>query len=260
MEDNYKEIVIKMQKMENTFVAFFRGTNQPFVTCDQETFNDQIWVFTTEEQAKKFGEKYLQEKTPLVIARMENKQLLGFYSSLYALGINEIVFTDGDMQRKIPLEKLVLKPDYSKLPKEKQPLMNPQLQLTGIYFMQELRRQVPAAEKKNLKELEEEMIVNLIRSNFLVALEVEGDKPAKDGSNVKIPCVKSKDGKMYQPLFTDGGEFNKFNSAKKFRATMVPFSNVSKIIGNNVEGLVVNPQGINVVILKDRLEMIKNRF
>lgn len=260
MENQYKEIVIKIQTMENTFVAFFQGTNQPFVTCDKETFNDQIWVFTSEEQAKAFGEKYLQEKIPLIIVRMENKQLLGFYSSLYALGINEIVLVDGDTQTKLPLEKLVRKPDYSKLPKEKHPLTNPQLQLTGIYFMQELRRQIPMEEKKNLKELEEEMVVNLVRSNFLVALEIGGDKAAKDGSNVKIPCVKSKDGKMYQPLFTDMGEFNKFNGAQKFRASMVPFAQVSKIMGSNVEGLVVNPQGVNIVILRERLNLIQNRF
>ena len=41
---------------------------------------------------------------------------------------------------QVDLEEIVKKPDFSSLPKEKQPLFNPQLQLSGIYFMQELSK------------------------------------------------------------------------------------------------------------------------
>ena len=261
MDNNFQIQVKKLQKLETTYVAFSQGTRMPFITCDEETFNDQVWIFTTEDKAKEFGEKRRdEEKDLLMIVRLENKQLLGFYSGLYLVGVNEIVFVEEEMTTKIPLDKLVIQPDYSKLPKEKQPLVNPQMHLTGLYFMQELLRAKPNNEKPKLPELEEEMVVNLIRSRFFMAIEVQGEKPDKDGSNIKLPCVKNKEGKMFQPIFTDYNEFQKFNTEGKFKANMVDFVNIQKVLGNNVEGIVVNPQGMNTVIAKNIIPNLLNRF
>ena len=33
-----------IQKKEDMIVAFCMFTNMPFVVCDPETFNDQIWI------------------------------------------------------------------------------------------------------------------------------------------------------------------------------------------------------------------------
>lgn len=261
MENNYQIQVRKMQKLDQTYVAFNQGTRMPFITCDEESFNDQIWVFTTEDKAKEFGEKRRDEmKDILMVVRLENKQLLGFYSGLYLLGVNEIVFVEEEQTTKILLEQLVKAPDHSKLPKEKQPLMNPQMQLTGLYFMQELLRAVPNNEKPKLPELEEEMVVNLIRSKFFMPIEVEGETIRPDGSNIKIPCVKNKDDKMFQPIFTDYSEFQKFNKEGKFKANIIEFVNIEKVLGKSVEGVVVNPQGMNTVIAKSMIPNLLNRF
>lgn len=261
MENNYQIQVRKMQKLDQTYVAFSQGTRMPFITCDEESFNDQIWVFTTEDKAKEFGEKRRDEmKDILMVVRLENKQLLGFYSGLYLLGVNEIVFVEEEQTTKILLEQLVKAPDHSKLPKEKQPLMNPQMQLTGLYFMQELLRAVPNNEKPKLPELEEEMVVNLIRSKFFMPIEVEGETIRPDGSNIKIPCVKNKEDKMFQPIFTDYSEFQKFNKEGKFKANIIEFVNIEKVLGKSVEGVVVNPQGMNTVIAKSMIPNLLNRF
>lgn len=61
----------------------------------------------------------------------------------------------------------------------KRPLINPTLQLSGIYFMQELRRPVEKEEHKNLRALEEELIANLKKSHFLVAMERDEENPKK---------------------------------------------------------------------------------
>lgn len=261
MENNYKEEVQKIQKSETLYGVFGAGTKQPFITCDEESFNDQVWIFSQEEKAKEFSQERKDgNQDILLVVKFENGQLLQFFASLFTLGVNEVVFRDGEVIHKIPLEKIVLKPDYSKLPEEKRPLTNPQVQLTGLTFMQELHRQKPNNEKPKLHELEEEMAANLVRSTFLVAMEFEGEAPKPDSSNVKIPCVKNKDGKMFQPIFTDGNELNKFNSKGKFKASLVKFSDVQKIIGKNVEGIVVNPQSMNIVIMKDKIQGLLERF
>ena len=34
------------------FVAYSQATKLPYVTCDEETYNDQAWIFATEEGIK----------------------------------------------------------------------------------------------------------------------------------------------------------------------------------------------------------------
>ena len=51
-----------IQKKEDMIVAFCMFTNMPFVVCDPETFNDQIWIFDTEEQLQAFAKKILGKK------------------------------------------------------------------------------------------------------------------------------------------------------------------------------------------------------
>ncbi|CUX44510.1 SseB family protein [Clostridium sp. C105KSO13] len=261
MENKFLIQVRKMQKMETTYIPFGRGTKMPFVTCDERTFNDQVWVFSTEEKAKEITQKFKDENQDfMMIVRMENAQLLGFYSSLYFLGVNEVVFVEEEQNTKIPLDKIVVPLDYSKLPKEKQPVVNPQLQLTGLYFMQEIYRNKPNSEKPELHNLEEEMAVNLVRSRLLMALEVPGGEKVPRGSNFKIPCVKNKDGKMFQPFFTDHNELKKFNTENSFQVNMFDFVNIEKVLGADIDGIVINPQSMNIVISKEKIPGLLQRF
>ena len=43
-------------------MAYSQATKLPYVKCDEETFNDQAWIFSTEEGIKEFGKKMLEEK------------------------------------------------------------------------------------------------------------------------------------------------------------------------------------------------------
>lgn len=261
MENKFLMQVKKMQKMKTTYVAFGQGTKMPFITCDKDTFNDQIWVFTTEDKAKEVTQRFKDENQDfMMVARIENNQLLGFYSSLHLLGVNEVVFVEEEQMSKVPLNKLVVQPDYSKLPEEKRPVVNPQMQLTGLYFMQEVHRSKPSNEKPGLRELEEEMVVNLVRSRCLMALDIQGGKRMADGSNVKIPCVKNKEGETFQPIFTDHNELRKFNTEGKFQANIVEFVNIEKVLGQGIGGIVINPQSMNIVISKDKIPNLLQRF
>ena len=39
-----------IQKKEEMIVAYCAFTNMPFVVCDPESFNEQVWIFVTEAQ------------------------------------------------------------------------------------------------------------------------------------------------------------------------------------------------------------------
>ena len=50
-----EEAIKELQTREEIFVAYSQATKLPYVKCDEETFNDQAWIFSTEEGIKEFG-------------------------------------------------------------------------------------------------------------------------------------------------------------------------------------------------------------
>ena len=103
------------------------------------------------------------------------------------------------------LTEIVKRPILEKIPEDKRPLENPALQITGTYFMQELRREVPMEEKENIKELEEEMAANLVKSKFMIAVEKPQEGKTEEEQKkeaLKVFYLKSKEDKFMLPIFT----------------------------------------------------------
>ena len=84
---------------------------------------------------------------------------------------------DRNFQFQVERVSIAKQADMSKIEPAKRPLLNPTLELSGIYFMQELRRPVEKDQHGNLRELEEELIVNLKKSEYLVAMNVDPEDP-----------------------------------------------------------------------------------
>ena len=213
----------KFQSMEIIYVTFSQITKLPYVECDPETFDDQVYMFTEEEAAKEFAKSYVEKNTPLLTVKVLRKQMPNFYMGLYAEGVNMVIFHEGDQTRRIELEQIFPKPDMEKMNKQHLPVLNPGVQLTVVYFLQELRkpnqRRDDAERMQHLRELEEEMLVNLMRSKFILAIDisqVQGEfDPANPGPDVRIPYIKNQNEDIFQPLFSDIGEFQKFRPAGK---------------------------------------------
>ena len=180
MDNVKKELIQKIQTREEVFALFSRATRQPFVICDAESFNDQVWIFENQEDLEKAAQPIAAEKNAVAGIKVENKSFLNFYTTLYTLGVNSVVYHEKDKTTELELEEIVKKPDFSVLPEEKRPLLNPQLQLSAIYFMQEFRRDVEMEEKKSLPELEEEVAANVVKSKFLLAVEKKGEEEKND--------------------------------------------------------------------------------
>lgn len=255
-----EEAVKELQTRERFFVAYAQATKLPYVTCDEESFNDQAWIFATEEEIKEFGKKKLEDKVLLMGMRYDKKDFPRFYGTLYAIGVNSVVWNDGENHVEVELEKIARQADFSKLEPEKRPLLNPTLQLSGIYFMQELRRPVKKEERQNVeeekrqkvRELEEELIVNVRRAEYLLALDVNPEDPKK----VNIPYLKDKEGKILQPVFTDVMEFEKFARGKKLRLMKVPFQKLPELMMQQAENCVINPMGFNLILSREQLTKI----
>ena len=247
-----QEAIKELQTRDEIFVAYSQATKLPYVICDQESFNDQVWVFATEEEIKAFGKKKLEDKILLMGMKYEKKDYPRFYGTLYAIGVNSVVWVDGENQIEVELTRIARQADFSQLEPKKQPLFNSTLQLSGIYFMQELRRPVEQEEHKNLRALEEELIANLKKSHFLVAMERDEENPKK----INIPYLKNKEGQILQPVFSDVMEFEKFAKGKKLRLAKIPFDKLPEILINQAEAMVFNPMGFNLILNKEQFKKI----
>ena len=201
-----EEAIKELQTREMVYVAYSQATKLPYVKCDEESYNDQAWIFSTEEQIKEFGKQLLEDKILLMGMRYAKKDYPRLYGTFYAIGINSVVWVDGEDKIEIDLPDIAKQADLSKLEPAQRPLLNPTLQLSGIYFMQELRRPVEKDQHGNIRELEEELIVNLRKSEFLLAMDVDPENPKK----INIPYLKNKKDEILQPVFTDVMELEKF--------------------------------------------------
>ena len=247
-----EEAVKEIRAREDIYVLYSQVTRLPYVTCGEETYNDQAWFFADEESLKEFGKKKLDDKILLMGMKYEKKNFPRLYALLYSIGVNSLIWNkDGD-QVEVDLEKVAREPDLSQIPPEKRPLLNPTLQLSGIYFMQELRRPAEKEERKNLHEQEEELIADLKKADFLVALNPGGDDPKK----VSVPYLKNKDGKIMQPVFSDVLEFEKFARGKKLRAAKITFAKLPEILMEQAEAVLVNPMGFNLPLNREQLKRI----
>lgn len=252
MAISVEEAVKELQARETVFVAYAQTTRLPYVTCGEETYNDQVWFFADEESVKEFGKKKLEEKVLLMGMKYEKKDFPRMYGLMFAIGANSVIWNNGTEEIEIDLERIVRKPDLSQVEPAKRPLINSTLQLSGIYFMQELRRPVAKEEHKNLRELEEELIVNLKKSQFLVAMEVDKENPKK----INIPYLKNKEGQILQPVFSDVMEYEKFARGKKFRLAKIPFAKLPEILNTQAEAMVFNPLGFNLILNKEQFKKI----
>ena len=252
MAISVEEAVKELQARETVFVAYAQTTRLPYVTCGEETYNDQVWFFADEERVKEFGKKKLEEKVLLMGMKYEKKDFPKMYGLMFAIGANSVIWNNGTEEIEIDLERIVRKPDLSQVEPAKRPLINSTLQLSGIYFMQELRRPVAKEEHKNLRELEEELIVNLKKSQFLVAMEVDKENPKK----INVPYLKNKEGQILQPVFSDVMEYEKFARGKKFRLAKIPFAKLPEILNTQAEAMVFNPLGFNLILNKEQFKKI----
>ena len=218
-----EQLLSSLRNAEEMYVFMSLCTKMPYVLCDEETFDDEVLLYYTEEDAQREGKKLIEQRIPIQIAKIEKKQLLGFFSSLYPMGVNGLLINKNmESEARLQLGELVIRPNTEDLPDGKVWVENPQLHLTALYFMQEMRRQEKPELTEELKGLQEEILVNYGRGRFIVAVHKENG----------MPMLKQKNGDAYQPIFTDILEFRKFNKEDQFKTMAIEAKNVPKMLVN----------------------------
>ena len=124
MSADKSDILKKMRESEAIYVLMSDCTRLPFVVCDPETYDDEVFIFFSEQDAMQAGQEYIKENQPLKIFKIENKYMLSFYSSLFPIGVNCMVVGKGTEEEiSVQLGELVRRP----VPKPgEEPVENPE--------------------------------------------------------------------------------------------------------------------------------------
>ena len=117
---------------------------------------------------------------------------------------------------------------------------NSELDLFESFKKHEGDERIPA----KVKEMEEELTANMRRGVYIVP--VQEDK--------KVPLMKIKEDAMFQPIFTDMHEFNKFGGSSKFHGAVIPYDKLTEVVAEQAKGVVINPLGVHVIIMKEQLK------
>lgn len=235
--ENNQKILQALRSTKELYAIMSVCTRMPYVCCDSDTYDDEVFVYFQLADAQNEGKRLVEEKIPVHIVKIENKQLLSFYMTLYTMGVNCIVVNHGIQDEiRIQLDELIKKPDSENMPKGAVWVENRELHLTALYMMQEMRRQQEPQITDEMKENQEEMLAHYSRGSYIMAVK---DKK-------EFPILKMKNGDMMQPLFTDVLEFNKFNSKKQFGMFVVKAEKVPEILAKEAKGVVINPFGVNL--------------
>ena len=247
---------------ESMIAAYCAYTNMPYVICNPDTYDDEVYIFETKELLQDFAKKQAEDKILLRGVQFMNKDFLKFYSSLFTMGVNMLVFVNATGEFRIALNKLVREPDFSKM--KVKPVVNPSLVLTGMYYIQEARRPV-SKEEKDLKELNEEFVNDLAKSRLLVSVILkegeETDIEKLKNNQYQLPILKDKSGNVMFPVFTDGNELQRFTRGdKKFKALAMPLAALEKIIPPTCSGFILNPVGFNFPLKKELIAAIVKEY
>ncbi len=244
MENGKNELLKRLADKEAVFYSLISGcTREPYVVCDEETFDDKVMLFFDESEARKAAEDLAKEKIPVTAAQLASPHMLVFFTSLYTMGVHAVEVPGSDKKELVQLEEIVKRRDTKTMPDGSVWVENPQLHLTALYFAQELRRPAGPDTAVHLKELQEELGAHFQKGSFLFALQKEGQG---------TPMVKLKDEQKYQPVFTDAVEFSRFNREGKFKAVVVEASQLAKVLDQNARGVILNLMGVNLPLAVSR--------
>lgn len=244
MSEGKDRLLAQMKDAEGAVYALISGyTKEPYVECDGETYDDKVFVYLSEDAAKARVTELKEEKIPVGVAKILSNHMLLFFTNLYTMGVNALEIHYDDKMDLLQIDEFAKRRENPQVEEGKQWIENPQLQLTALYFAQEVRRPKELQDAKRMAQLQEEMSADFMKSKFIFALQQDGKG---------TPLVKLNTGDKYQLVFTDAVEFSRFNRNNAFKPVIVDAAQLPKVLDKEAKGVVLNIMGVNLPLAVNR--------
>lgn len=253
-----QEIILNLYHAERVYAIFCNFTHMPYIECDEESYSDMAFIFLEEEQAKEFALTYKDGKKSLVAVRIEQSFLKHFLASLIAEGFDTVKIHAKET-RMISIDQLITRTLQEGV---KKPIENPALQLSMMYFLQDVQNAQTEEEKEEVQRKEEEMMANIARAVYLVPfIESEEKNPDEGKKNISLIHLKNDAGELFIPLFTDMDEFLKIHPKEETR-NFIPmsFQRICEIKKMNPIQFIINPGSVHIQLNQHNIDAVDYRF
>ena len=101
-----RELLMRLGHDADIFALISLCTREPYVVCDEETFDDEVFLFLDEEEAKKEAARLAEKKVPVTVAKINGKDMLVFSSTLKLERLPVIIFPSESFSPKYPVKSL----------------------------------------------------------------------------------------------------------------------------------------------------------
>ncbi|MBQ7002999.1 MAG: SseB family protein [Oscillospiraceae bacterium] len=172
----------------------------------------------------------------------DRMKLLG---DLHRCGITMLHVECGDESVDVSLAELMGNPDYSKLPENMRPIMNPDLLVKTHLFCQKKCQGIATAED------ELAMFREIRKGTYVLAVDV-----SQEGKFGIAMIVNSKRQRFF-PFFTDMAELRKYDLEGRLKGSVARFEDL-KNYAAKIDGIVINYSGFRMVLDTALLELIEN--
>ena len=251
-----QEIMQTIPQKEAVYLIFSKLTRSAYLECNPVTFEDEVFLFAEEEDAKAFVEEKEKEKIPVATGKVSKNNLFRMFVDLYPIGVNVVNISVGKEKVRVPLDHIVKRPPDEEIDSTKI-IENQQLAMSLLYFLQEARKP-EGIDGSKVHEMEEEMIRNLYKAQYILPIK----KEQVDGKDiVRMMLISMQDKSQMIPVFSDSISFQNFVGEQTTEGIVFNFEALEKMeIPNEAAGYVLNPAGPCLAMTKEYLKNIKEAF
>lgn len=238
----YRDILAEIQTGEVMYSAFSPRTRGHFV--DYVEGIPSAFLFSEKQYCEDFCHHIKESGHIVGIAECKKDSRLSMLSDYHRSGIESVLIDNGKAHILIPLSDLINVPDFSKLPENQRPIVNPSFVCSANRFFQCVENKTVTPDK------EINFLSDAYNARYIIPIE---GKP--EGNKVNIPSIGRNDGEKVVPFFTDINEYRKLDHEGKFNPMPATFEHIENLC-NEGEIVVINPFGFNFTITKDICEAV----
>ena len=181
-----------------------------------------------------------------------------------SIGFNDLMIDNGAYRVKFKRNEIVADPGDWNGKTDVTPI-NPKLCFSMLDMLEERRWPVKYAKRDEiLAEKERRMLGNLYNGKYIVPMQYEGPVEAAENGRMRLGkdtkfsffMIKTQDGKLFLPIFTDGFEFGKMKLGPDWNAAVFTFTDVARFISDK-DGIAINPAGHKIFMPKEQVLVIE---
>lgn len=211
------------------------------------------FIFSEKEYYDLYEERVKAKNIKIQPSESSAEKRIELFSELARSGFDLIIVDNGQDFLVMDIFDIIQKQDYSLLPENKRPVVNPKLVAAAndLFTAISLGKSTPDKEHRLFKEM--------YNARFLIPVEIDTKIKKKDyrkDAKFRVPLITNEKDQKFFPIFTDINELKRMDKENKFDANVIRFDDLEYFVKLN-DGIAINPFGFNLILNNELVTAIK---